>query len=308
MKPSTDKSLSLLTVGMLVFNEEKHIASAIDSLLAQTFRDFVFIISDNGSTDRTADICRQYAAEDSRIIFIRHPENQGGFFNFNYILDRVQTPFFMFCAGHDQYDHRFIEKLMPAISQERVVLAYPRTAKIDDTGFTRGVYEDDYTNVGSDNPWKRYFAFVSRFGIYVMIYGIWRTKVIKNCRLPKPVIASDRIMLEQAVLEGCFKQIDEVLFYRRLTGARFKKYKYERQFQGATGQTPNFFRMLIARITFIIEHMRMFYRVESSLSFYHKFTLSSRAVLYGFRRFFYKPLRQQLSEILRILLKRILSF
>ena len=50
---------------MPVYNGTKYIREALDSLLAQTFRDFELIISDNASTDDTESICREYVARDA---------------------------------------------------------------------------------------------------------------------------------------------------------------------------------------------------------------------------------------------------
>ncbi len=55
-----------LTVGLPVYNGENYLAESIDSLLGQSFEDFELIISDNASTDDTADICRSYQKQDSQ--------------------------------------------------------------------------------------------------------------------------------------------------------------------------------------------------------------------------------------------------
>jgi len=54
----------LISIGIPVYNGEKFLSSAIDSIQGQTFQDFELIISDNGSTDRTGEICEKYAAND----------------------------------------------------------------------------------------------------------------------------------------------------------------------------------------------------------------------------------------------------
>src|ERR1700747_3376143 len=56
-----------LTIGLPVYNGEKYLAESLDALLGQSYADFELIISDNASTDGTADICRQYGKQDSRI-------------------------------------------------------------------------------------------------------------------------------------------------------------------------------------------------------------------------------------------------
>jgi len=53
-----------VAIGMPVWNGEAFLSEAIDSILAQTYGDFVLVISDNASTDSTPDICRAYAKLD----------------------------------------------------------------------------------------------------------------------------------------------------------------------------------------------------------------------------------------------------
>ena len=66
-----------LTIGLPVFNGENFLAESLNSLLARTYADFELVISDNASTDRTAEICRDYAAGDKRIRYIRQSVNSG---------------------------------------------------------------------------------------------------------------------------------------------------------------------------------------------------------------------------------------
>lgn len=70
-----DESISL-SVLMSVYNGADHVAAAIESILAQTFQDFEFIIINDGSTDKTAEILDRYAAQDARIRVV-HQSNTG---------------------------------------------------------------------------------------------------------------------------------------------------------------------------------------------------------------------------------------
>ncbi len=64
-----------VTVLMPVYNARKHVREAVDSILMQTFRDFEFLILDDGSTDSTPEIIQSYT--DPRIRFIWNGENKG---------------------------------------------------------------------------------------------------------------------------------------------------------------------------------------------------------------------------------------
>ena len=54
----------LVTIGLPVYNSERYLEQSLDSLVNQTYRDFVLIISDNCSSDGTGEICRRYAEAD----------------------------------------------------------------------------------------------------------------------------------------------------------------------------------------------------------------------------------------------------
>ena len=69
--------MAAISVGMPVYNGERYLASAIESVLAQTFDDFELLIADNASTDDTEAICRDFASRDPRIRYTRHAENIG---------------------------------------------------------------------------------------------------------------------------------------------------------------------------------------------------------------------------------------
>ena len=60
-------STPLVSIGLFVYNGQRFIREALDSILNQTFANFELIISDNASTDRTAKIAEAYTRHDNRI-------------------------------------------------------------------------------------------------------------------------------------------------------------------------------------------------------------------------------------------------
>ena len=66
---------SLISIVLPIYNGEKYMRKSIDSVLAQTYANWELLIIDDGSTDNTAIIAQEYAANDSRIRYYKNPEN-----------------------------------------------------------------------------------------------------------------------------------------------------------------------------------------------------------------------------------------
>jgi len=227
----------LLTMGMPVYNEEKYIGKAIESLLAQTYKNFILIISDNASTDRTQQICEGYAHKDKRITYIRHKENKGALFNFRYVLEQTTTPYFMWCAGHDKWHPLFVEKLLPALGKDNIILSYSNVRLIGLDGTIGKTYECYYDTTSINSPVKRLFCLLRLLNEGSMFNGVWLTQALKSCAFDFKTHFFDNTILEQASLEGKFKQNKEVLFWFRFVRAPETKNEAERrQLIYATGK------------------------------------------------------------------------
>ena len=67
---------SQISIIVPVYNSEKYLDACIDSILSQSFRDFELILVDDGSKDSSAQICDEYASQDTRVRVI-HKANGG---------------------------------------------------------------------------------------------------------------------------------------------------------------------------------------------------------------------------------------
>lgn len=76
MNVSGDCTMPRLSVIVPVYNTEKYLRECIDSILAQTFTDFELILVDDGSTDKSGEVCNAYSQLDSRVRVI-HQKNSG---------------------------------------------------------------------------------------------------------------------------------------------------------------------------------------------------------------------------------------
>lgn len=110
--PESGPETAAVTIGLPVYNGEATLERAIEALLSQTCKHLVLVISDNASTDATQAICEAMAARDSRVKYIRQAENIGAFNNFRFVLDRAQTPYFMWTAHDDWLETDTVERCL----------------------------------------------------------------------------------------------------------------------------------------------------------------------------------------------------
>ena len=101
---------TMISVIMLTYNREGLIARAIESILCQTYRDFEFIIVDNGSTDRSGTIADEYADKDSRIRVIHRERGNIGSGR-NTGLDAAKGEYIAFIDDDDWAEPDFLEFL-----------------------------------------------------------------------------------------------------------------------------------------------------------------------------------------------------
>jgi glycosyltransferase involved in cell wall biosynthesis len=99
-----------LTIGLPIYNGAPTLRRALDRALAQTFRDFRLIASDNASTDETVAILQEYAASDARIIVDRRPQTVPPTENFVGLLSKCDTEFFVWLADDDWWEPTFVER------------------------------------------------------------------------------------------------------------------------------------------------------------------------------------------------------
>jgi glycosyltransferase involved in cell wall biosynthesis len=177
-----DKEMTRVTIGMPVFNDKIFLEESLRSILGQTFSDFQLVISDDCSSDGSAEICRQYAAMDPRITYIRQPKNLGISRNMEFLLAQATTTYFMWAGDDDVYDPRFIEKHVEGLDKNpNAVSAFGSVALIDEQGSTlTGNLAMDYSE---PNRFKRLKNFIKNSTDYFG-YGMFRREAIQGVKFP----------------------------------------------------------------------------------------------------------------------------
>ena len=198
-------SVPLLSIGLFVYNGERFLGETLASLLAQTFRDFELIISDNGSTDSTQQICERYAATDSRIRYYRAETNMGAGWNIRRVFSLATGKYFKWAACDDLYEPVFLARCVAALEQDDTfVLAHAKTRVIDE----HGQFLENYREMLLNDH------------MCYQIFGVMRRDALLQIPPQGSYVNSDGVLLAQLSLLGRFYEDPEHLFISRRHGAQ----------------------------------------------------------------------------------------
>jgi glycosyltransferase involved in cell wall biosynthesis len=238
-----------LSIGLPVYNGENFLAESLEALLGQTYEDFELIISDNASRDGTADICRQYGKQDSRIRYIRQSRNIGLAPNHNYVFGQARGELFKWAAADDLYGRDLLQRCVSALDEHPdVVLAHSWEAAIDESGnvtqslgyplatdspsaperfrsilfgssglFDRGILLGSNGSADSSEHAAHALIRVDNRGILRACdeYGVIRIDVLRRVAPLGSYHHSDRIVVCEIALHGPFHMTPDWLYFRR---------------------------------------------------------------------------------------------
>lgn len=216
-------------MGVPVYNGERYLARTLDSLLNQTVGDFVVLVGDNASTDRTADIVRSYAACDPRVRHVRHPRNLGAAANYTRLCEMAETEFFRWSAADDCSEPRFLEACLEGLRRDPdAVLVYPRVKMIDGEDRPLGVY-DEGLHLPQARPSERFFTLLKNIQLCNALYGVGRTAAFRRTRLLGSYLGSDMVFEAELSLYGKILEVPEALLVRRMHAASFTSMTLQQQ-------------------------------------------------------------------------------
>lgn len=204
-----------LTIGMPVYNGERFLARALDSVLAQDFTDFVLIVSDNASTDATAGILAEYAVRDDRVRVLRQARNLGASPNWNSVAREAETELFKWAACDDEYEPTFVSRCVALLdSDPELVVGYAGTVDIDEDG--RRLREwDEFFAIDDPDPAVRFRELVRRDHMCFQLFGVIRTGALQDTQMLGPYPDADRVTLVELALRGRLGAVREPLFLHR---------------------------------------------------------------------------------------------
>lgn len=259
-----------VSIGLPVYNGERFLGKALDSLLAQTYADFELIISDNASTDGTEEICRKYAAKDQRVHYCRNTKNVGVGRNFNRVFELSTGEYFKWATADDLCQPDHLARCLDVLdNDDTVVLAYPKVRYIDENGCPLNI-DDPGWDLRSQTGHERL-----RFALYACSwnnphFGLIRARALAKTRLMPTYPGGDYRLLGELSLEGKFVEIPECFFLRRIhpgaSSQNYTNFRWTMEFHtGSRGGTSlPFWHLSVDHLITIL---------KSGLSVRHKLSL-----------------------------------
>ena len=213
METSPSPRPAELTIGLPVRNGGSLLKIAIDSLLNQTFRDFILVISDNASDDQTQSVCERYAALDERIRYVRQPVNIGNPGNFRFTLMQANSPFFMWAAHDDIWLPEFAERNIALLKNDPAAAA--SVSQVEFFMPDGGVVVSTGTAPITGTPNERVSEYFRLVGDSSRFYAVFRTEIIKRSYpVDAMVYGFDWIISALVLVEGSNVEVPKVLLRR----------------------------------------------------------------------------------------------
>lgn len=215
-----------VSVGIPVYNGDRYLARAIDSVLDQSFGDWELIVSDNASTDRTAAVAQGYAARDPRIRCIRQDCNRGVAHNWNAVARAARGEYFKWLSANDWMLPGALAGCVEVLDrQPDAVLCFGGIRLVDGEGRHRADADDDYELL-DDDP-------IARFSAHCMPYPRWnplnggliRRQALMSTGLHRNFPASDLLLIAELALRGKFRRLREVAVCERFDAATATKFR-----------------------------------------------------------------------------------
>jgi glycosyltransferase involved in cell wall biosynthesis len=249
-----------VSIGMPVYNAQRYLAGTLDSILAQSFRDFELVISDNGSTDRTEQICRDYASRDSRIRYVRHEVNRGAAWNHNCVLGFARGEFFKWNSYDDRLAPTFLEKCVAVLDRTaEAVLCFSTFVDVDANG--KPFRTKSPLGMWLPRPHERFRQLIRRHHTCEEVYSLIRLAVLRQTPGIAPYALSDKVLIVELSLRGVFAEVPEVLFFHGWHGENMGVQNPDARDQHVWFNPGDRGRLIFPHWRLLREYLRLFHRV-----------------------------------------------
>ena len=213
-----------ICIGIPVYNGGAYLREALDSLLVQNYKEFQIVVINDGSTDHSDSIVREFVARDQRIHYFPRTVRRGMILTWREAFERAwglfEPDYFAWHGDHDKVAPDWLSSLVAAmILTPELSCAYARSVCLSAQG---EILPGETTKVDTGNLdlWGRlYFSVNNTLGSGDIVYGLFRSEVLRKCGVFREEIFPDKILVVESGLHGSLRYVGETTRYRRVFGA-----------------------------------------------------------------------------------------
>jgi glycosyltransferase involved in cell wall biosynthesis len=259
-----------VSIALPVYNGERYLPEALDSILAQSFADFELIICDNASTDRTGQISRDYGQRDGRVRYCRNDRNVGVAANFNLGFAHARGRYIKWAAYDDLMTPDYLGKCVALLEADpSLAVCHSYSDRIDAAGRQIGSYELGIP-LDATRPSDRFYAMIWREN-FPPIWGVMRSSLVRRTALYGPFVGSDRNFLAELLLHGGLAYVRERLFSIRIHPGAYlmqgrRSHAFRQGWYGSGMRYPSFMQLPVTAGAFAGALLRSRLPVEERLA------------------------------------------
>lgn len=188
----------IVSVIIPVYNTEEYLRVCVDQILKQTIQDFEIILVDDGSSDRSLQVCKEMAAKDSRLRVI-HQENAGVSVARNTGLEQVRGKYVAFVDSDDLIAPDYFAYLLSGMSEE-TVLSMCAQERIRNYNHQFPVVHEEFGKFLAQQATKKLLE--GRFPVSAC-GGLFKQSLIGDCRFQAGIRNNeDKLFLYQYMLKA----------------------------------------------------------------------------------------------------------
>ena len=262
---------------LATYNGEKFLSQQLDSILAQTHQDFHIIVSDDNSTDSTVKILDEYAKKDKRITVYKQKKNLGVISNFEFLLSKVQSNYFLFSDQDDIWLEDKIEKSLRYMIDTNSDIVFTDLMVVDSN--LNVLYQSYWELKGLKNKILKYNGFDA---LYLNNYVTGCTMLMKKDIIAKvlPFPKSTKYILHDYWIALIISQSGKLSYLNEAT-IKYRQHKNNKV--GSKTRTESIKTLAEIRKLFIEvkkEHFQCFIENESSFEKEETRSLNKQALEY----------------------------
>lgn len=282
--------MPLISVIIPVYNTEKYIKKCVESVLAQTWKDFELILVDDGSKDSSPEICDEYSKADSRIKVI-HKNNEGPGIARNVALDNSSGEYISFVDSDDWIKPEMFEKMVTTAEKynaDIVVCGYSyfNGIEIKDSYISEGFKLYDRSSLMKD--------YISSSNITPASWNkLFKRFLFDNIRFPKMNVGEDQYVMHE-IFSKCNAgvHIGESLYIQYIRPGSITKSKFNKNMLGVLESSMRLQHYIAEEFPDLYEYVEL----SHANSIIYAMTEIIRTFSYHEYRELYKQLKNQLID------------